>query len=116
MGIAAAHIRGHNAPTYTPSPAFTTVAGIKSEFAVTGFSPIFVENVEMPIDVSDMQPLEDMFLRSKNPGVMYFVEGYSEREMDGWVSEIKRLIVERYPDTPRKLKGSLVVAVGRKME
>lgn len=70
----------------------------------------------MSMDVSDMKPLEEMFLRSKNPGVMFFVEGYSEMEMDAWVGEVKRLIGARYQGPEKKLRGNLIVGVGRKVE
>jgi hypothetical protein len=115
MGLAAKKIRGEAAPTYQFPKAYGTLEGIQAEFESVGFSAECVETVEVFMDVSNPQPLVDTFLRGKNPGAMFFVGDYSEAELDAFVDEVLRLIEERYPELPRKLKGPMIVAVGKKL-
>jgi len=65
--------------------------------------------------VGDIKTFVDTFVRGKNPGVTFFVGDYSDAELDGFVDELARLIEEMHPETPRKLKGRLIVAVGKKL-
>jgi hypothetical protein len=115
MALAAKDIRGENAPTYHFPQGYGTLEGIRAEFEAVGFSVEFVETVEFFIDVSDPKPFVDSFLRSKNPGAMFFVGDYSEAELNRFVNTILRFIEERHPELPRQLKGLMIVAVGKKL-
>ncbi|KAL2067809.1 hypothetical protein VTL71DRAFT_15905 [Oculimacula yallundae] len=115
MGIAAKKIRGETAPMYEFPKAYGTLEGIKAEFEAVGFSSEHVEVIETFMDVSDPSPLVNMFIRGKNPGAMFFVGDYSEAELDAYVEEVLRLIEEKHSALPRKLKGLMIVAVGKKL-
>jgi len=115
MAIAAKKIRGETAPTYQLPKGYSSAQGIATEFKAVGFSAEYIETTEFFIDVSDPKPFIDGFIRGKNPGVMFFVGDYSEVELDAFVDELLRLIEEKYPGSPRKLRGLMVVAVGKKL-
>ncbi|KUJ24604.1 uncharacterized protein LY89DRAFT_679693 [Mollisia scopiformis] len=115
MAQAAKKIRGETAPVYQFPKGYGTVEGIRAEFETVGFSAECVELIESFMDVSDPKPLVDMFIRGKNPGAMFFVADYTEAELDAYVEEVLRLIEEKYPELPRKLKGLMIVAVGKKL-
>lgn len=115
MGLAAKKIRGDTAPTYQFPEAYGTAQGIRAEFEAVGFSAECVETVEFFIDVSNPTPFLDNFLRSKNPGAMFFISDYSDAELDAFVDEVSRLIEERHPELPRKLTGRMIIAVGKKL-
>ncbi|PVH79749.1 S-adenosyl-L-methionine-dependent methyltransferase [Cadophora sp. DSE1049] len=115
MAVAAKKIRGEKAPVFQFPKDYGTVDGIKAEFETVGFSAEHVEIMETSMDVSDPKPLVEMFIRGKNPGAMFFVGDYSEAELDAYVKEVLRLILEKYPEAPRQLKGLLIVAVGKKL-
>lgn len=114
MALAAKEIRGETAPTYQFPKAYGTVEGIRAEFEAVGFSTECVEAVESFIDVSDPKPLIDTFVRGKNPGALFFVGDYSETELDAFIDSFLRLIEEKHPEMPRKLRGVMIVAVGKK--
>jgi hypothetical protein len=59
--------------------------------------------------------LVDSFIRGKNPGAMFFIGDYSEAEVDAFVDEVLILIEERHPEVPKRLKGLLIVAIGKKL-
>lgn len=67
------------------------------------------------LDVSEPKMFVDGFIRSKNPGAMFFIGDYSEAEVDEFVLELLRLIEEKHPEMPRNLKGLLIVVVGKKL-
>lgn len=115
MAVAAKKIRGEKAPVFQFPKGYGTIDGIKAEFEAVGFSAEYVEIMESSIDVSDPKPLVDMFVRGKNPGAMFFVGDYSEAELDAFVEEFLKAIVEKYPVVPRKLKWQLIVTVGKKL-
>ncbi|KAH7377936.1 S-adenosyl-L-methionine-dependent methyltransferase [Cadophora sp. MPI-SDFR-AT-0126] len=115
MAVAAKKIRGEKAPVFQFPKDYGTVDGIKAEFEAVGFSSEYVEIIETSMDVSDPKPFIDMFIRGKNPGAMFFVSDYSEAELDEYVEEVSRLILEKCPGVPKQLKGLLIVAVGKKL-
>lgn len=115
MAIAAKQIRGEAAPTYQFPKAYGTVEGIRAEFEAVGFRVDYVETVEFFMDVSDPKPLVNNFIRAKNPGAMFFINDYSNAELDVFVDEVLRLIEQSHPKLPRKLKGVMIIAVGKKL-
>ncbi|RDW91516.1 hypothetical protein BP5796_02681 [Coleophoma crateriformis] len=115
MGLAAKKIRGETAPIYQFPEAYSTLKGVRAEFEAVGFNAEYLETVEFFIDVTNPKPFIDSFLRGKNPGAMFFVGDYSGVELDAFVDEILKLIEERHPGFPRKLKGLMIVAVGKKL-
>ncbi|CZR70003.1 uncharacterized protein PAC_19904 [Phialocephala subalpina] len=115
MALAAKKIRGETAPTYQFPEAYGTLEGVRAEFEAVGFSVECVDTVESLMDVSDPKPLVDTFLRGKNPAAIFFVGDYSEAELEAFVDKVLSLIEERHPELPRKLKGLMIVAVGKKL-
>ena len=115
MGLAAKSIRGPTSPTFQFPTGYGTLAGIQAEFEEVGFKAEYVEPMEFSMDISDPKPIVENFLRAKNPGALFFVEDYSDEELNAFVSEFLRLAEERHPELPRKLTGVLIVAVGKKL-
>lgn len=115
MAQAARKIRGPTAPVFHFPKGYGTIDGIQAEFSTVGFSTEFVEIMDFFIDVSEPKIFVDGFIRSKNPGAMFFVGDYTEVELDEYVVELVKLVKEKYPEAPRKLKGLLIVAVGKKL-
>lgn len=115
MAVAAKKIRGDTAPVYHFPKAYCTLEGIQAEFKEVGFSAEFVELTEFFLDLSEPKPFMDNFIRGKNPGAMFFIGDYSETEVDAFVDELTRLIEETHPELPRKLKGLLIITVGKKL-
>ena len=114
MAQAAKKIRGKTAPTFQFPKAFSTLEGIQAEFEEVGFSAEYLQIVESFLDLSNPKPFVDSFIRGKNPGAMFFVGDYLEAELDVFVDELLRMIEESHPELPRKLKGLMIVAVGKK--
>ncbi|KAM3089558.1 hypothetical protein ACMFMG_001142 [Clarireedia jacksonii] len=115
MGEAAKHIRGSSAPTYQFPKNYGTLDGIKQEFDIVGFSTEFVECAEIFVDVSDPKPFVDSFIRGKNPGSIFFVGDYSETELDEYVDVFLGLVEKKCDQgMEKKLRGEVIMAVGRK--
>lgn len=114
MALAAKKVRGKTAPTYEFPESYGTLGGIVSELETVGFSAIYTETFDSFIDVSNPTIFIDGFIRGKNPGAMFFVGDYSDSELEAFVDELLRLIEQSHPALPRKLKGSMIIAVGKK--
>lgn len=115
MAQAARRIRGPTAPMFHFPKAYSTFEGIQEEFAIVGFSTEFIKMTEFFIDVTEPKTFVDGFIRSKNPGATFFVGDYSETELDEYVEEVLRLIEQLHPEMQRKLRGLLIVVVGKKV-
>jgi ubiquinone/menaquinone biosynthesis C-methylase UbiE len=114
LGEAATKIRGETAPRFQFPKGFSTLDGIQGELEAVGFKLEYANELVSYMDVSDPKFLLG-FVRGNNPGVKFFVENYSDVEMDMFVEELLKLVNDKHPEVPRKLKGVNTIVVGKKV-
>ncbi|OCK73326.1 S-adenosyl-L-methionine-dependent methyltransferase [Lepidopterella palustris CBS 459.81] len=114
MGLAAKIVRPNSGPKFTFPADWGSTEAIQAEFEAVGLNNVHVEYANAFMGVDDPSPFINGFIRGNNPGTLFYVGGYSADELDRFCEQWLKLVKERHPESPRKLKGVFCVSIGRK--
>jgi len=112
--IAAEKTKGNKGPNSLFPESWQSIEGIKKMFEEAGFKDCTFEYQDAFMSFDDPTHFFNGFIRAKNPGALLYIGGYTDEELDRFQEEYMKLVNERHPQSPKKLKGIFIISTGRK--